>query len=358
MKKYLKIYEKVKRDILGGALKSGDRLPPKRILAEQTNSSVITVEHAYELLISEGYADSKERSGYFVSYTKGEFYVFDETPFPLAENNAVKSENSVKDGEGLSFDKLAKITRFVLSNYGEELLMRSENKGAAILRRAIKNYLQRNKGIIVDTERIIVGSGAEYLYGLIIELLGERKYAVENPTYDQIEKVYRSKKVNLIPLSIGANGIPSETLKNTKADVLHITPFKNYPTGACADVNKKAEYLKWAENNDAFIIEDDYASEFSVIGNVSETVFSMDKSDRVIYINTFSKTIAHSLRVGYMILPKRLVKEFDERLGFYTCTVPTLEQYIIATVLSDGTFEKHINKIRRQRKLSSEKNRK
>ena len=323
-------------------------------MAEKTKTSVISVEHAYELLISEGYVESKERSGYFVAYTKGEFYVFNETPFSPAESET--SAAKAKGNEGLSFDKLAKITRSVLSNYGEELLMRSENKGAVILRRAIKNYLQRNKGIIVDTERIIVGSGAEYLYGMIIELLGEKKYAVESPTYDQIEKVYRSKKAALTTLSIGANGIPSETLKNTKADVLHITPFKNFPTGVCADVNKKAEYLKWAENNNAFIIEDDYDSEFSASGNISETVFSMDKSDRVIYINTFSKTIAHSLRVGYMILPNRLVKDFDERLGFYTCTVPTLEQYVIATVLSDGTFEKHINKIRRLRKQSSEKN--
>ena len=350
MKKYLTVYNKVKKDITDGALKYGDRLPSKRALSELMNVSVISVEHAYELLISEGYVESKERSGYFVAYTKGEFYDYTET-----ENASPKPRAAHGENEGVSFDKLAKTTRYVLNEYGEELLSRAENKGAIILRRAIKNYLQRNKGIAVDIERIIVGSGAEHLYGLIIELLGDVRYAIESPTYEQTENIYKSKKVNLSPLAIGVNGIPSETLKNTAADVLHITPFRNFPTGVCADVNKKAEYLNWAEGNGAFIIEDDYDSEFSVSGSISETVFSMDKEDRVIYVNSFSKTIARSLRVGYMILPKRLVKDFDEKLGFYSCTVPTLEQYVVATILSDGSFEKHINKIRRQRRLSSDK---
>ena len=349
MKKYVKVYEKIKKDITDGAISKGDKLPSKRTLAELMNVSVISVEHAYDLLISEGYAESRERSGYFVAYAKGGFFV----PETAREFTPFLGRRDLN--EGLSFDKLAKTTRAVLSTYGEELLMRSENKGAAILRRAIKNYLQRNKGIVVDTERIIVGSGAEYLYGMIIELMGKVKYAIESPTYEQIEKIYKSKNVNFTKLAIGFNGIPSETLKTAKAKVLHITPFRNFPTGVYADVNKKAEYLRWAEDNDSFIIEDDYESEFAASGNISETVFSMDKSDRVIYVNTFSKTIAHSLRVGYMILPERLVDEFDARLGFYTCTVPTLEQYVIATILSDGSFEKHINKIRRQRKLSSDK---
>ena len=347
MQKYLEIYEKIKSDIVSGALNFGDRLPSKRTTAEKFSVSVISVEHAYELLISEGYVESKERSGYFCAYRKGEFYLTEDFTPP-------QKQFTTSADEGLSFDKLAKTTRAVLSEYGEELLRRSENKGAKVLRLAIKNYLKRNKNIDVDIERIVVGSGAEYLYGLIIELLGaDRVYAIETPTYEQIEKVYACKKVKTLPLEIGENGIPTKTLKTAKADVLHITPFKNYPTGVYADVNKKAEYLKWAKNNGALIIEDDYDSEFSQSGKISQTVFSMDDNDCVIYVNTFSKTIAHSIRVGYMILPEKLVKPFDERLGFYTCTVPTLEQYLIARVLSDGTFEKHINKIRRQRKLSS-----
>lgn len=348
MKKYLKVYEKIKKDIADGIYPKGDKLPSKRVLAGLMNVSVISVEHAYELLVSEGYAESKERSGYFSAYLQGEFYLTEtESPAPSVPHYSSADE-------GISFDKLAKITRGVLSEYGSELLMRSPNKGTDILRLAIKNYLQRNKGIVVDTKRIIVGAGAEYLYGLIIELLGNVKYAVESPTYEQIENIYRCRQVDFSSLAIGANGIMSEVLFSTKAKVLHITPFKNYPTGVYADVNKKAEYLKWASEGDAFIIEDDYESEFAPCGHISETLFSMDKNDRVIYVNSFSKTIARALRVGYMILPERLVKAFDEKLSFYSCPVPTLEQYIVATILSDGTFEKHINKIRRQRKLSSE----
>ena len=349
MKKYLKVYQKVKNDIIGGVYPKGSKLPSKRVMASLSGVSVISVEHAYELLISEGYAESKERSGYYAAYSEGGFFLA-ENQSPTRSITHAKAEN-----EGLSFDKLAKITRGVLNAYGEELLIRSENKGASILRRAIKNYLQRNKGITVDIERIVVGAGAEYLYGLIIQLLGNVKYAVESPTYEQIEKIYNCRQVNYISLPIGVNGIMSDVLFNTNAKVLHTTPFKNYPTGVYADVNKKAEYLKWAEKFDAFIIEDDYESEFAPGGHISETLFSMDKSDRVIYVNSFSQTIARSMRVGYMILPEKLVNAFDERLSFYSCPVPTLEQYIVATVLSDGTFETHVNKIRRRRKLSSEK---
>ena len=350
-KKYLEIYEKIKNDMMCGALKKGDKLPSKRVMSESANVSVITVEHAYDLLVSEGYADSRERSGYFVTYTKGEFFTENKPSFsPATPVNVSQTES-----EGISYDRLAKTTRAVLAEYGEKLLERSENKGVSELRTEIRNYLERNKGVLVDTERIIIGSGAEYLYGLIIELLGERKYAIETPSYTQIERIYKAKNIDLSRLQIGSDGIPSETLMNTKADVLHITPFRSYPTGVCANANKKAEYLLWAKKNSAFIIEDDYESEFSLQGNVSQTLFSMDTNDSVIYINTFSKTIARSIRVGYMILPKRLVPLFDEKLGFYSCTVPTLEQYLITALLRDGTFEKHLNKLRRKRRLSARK---
>ena len=348
-KKYLEIYEKIKNDMMCGALKKGNKLPSKRVMSESANVSVITVEHAYDLLVSEGYADSRERSGYFVTYSKGEFFT-ESRPSSPAPSNVSQTES-----EGISFDRLAKTTRAVLSEYGEKLLARSENKGLIELRNEIRNYLERNKGVLVDTERIVIGSGAEYLYGLIIDLLGERKYAIETPSYTQIENIYKARNIDLTRLKIGADGIPSDTLINTSADVLHITPFRSYPTGVCANANKKAEYLLWAKKNSAFIIEDDYESEFSLQGNVSQTLFAMDTNDSVIYVNTFSKTVARSLRVGYMILPKRLVPLFDEKLGFYSCTVPTLEQYIITYLLKNGTFEKHLNKIRRIRRLSARK---
>ncbi|MBO7369018.1 MAG: PLP-dependent aminotransferase family protein [Clostridia bacterium] len=345
MKKYLEVYEKIKNEIISKALVKGDKLPSKRTMASEMKLSVISVEHAYELLVSEGYIESKERRGYFVSFTEGDFYSAAE-PSNIDYPAPRKSVN-----EGLSFDKLAKITRYVLSSYGEVLLDKTENKGAPILRTAIKRYLARNKGINVDEEQIVVGSGAEYLYGLIIELIGEdRVFGIEAPGYKQIERVYGCKKANYESLRLSSNGIPTELLKKTKATILHVTPYRSYPTGACADVSKKAEYVRWAKEREGFIIEDDYESEFSITGSVSDTVFSLDKDDRVIYVNTFSKTIAHSIRVGYMILPRRLVKKFDENLGFYTCAVPSLEQYLIATVLNDGTFEKHVNRIRRQRR--------
>lgn len=346
MKKYLVVYEKIKSEIISKALVKGDKLPSKRDMASEMGLSVISVEHAYELLVSEGYVESAERRGYFVSFTDGDFYVGEKN-----EQNSFFAPQKRSKNEGLSFDKLAKITRYALGEYGEILLEKTENKGAVALRTAIKRYLARNKGINVEEDQIVVGSGAEYLYGLIIELLGEdHVFGIEAPGYKQIERVYECKKAKYESLPLSSSGIPTSLLKKTDATVLHVTPYRSYPTGVCADVSKKAEYARWADEREGFIIEDDYESEFSVTGSVSDSVFSLDKKDRVIYVNTFSKTIAHSLRVGYMILPRRLVNKFDEKLGFYTCAVPSLEQYVIATILNDGTFEKHVNKIRRQRR--------
>lgn len=352
MKKYLSLYEKLKSEIISGGIAYGQKIPSKRVTADTYNVSVITVEHAYDLLLSEGYIESKERSGYYVSFTNGNIYLSDTVDYSV--NNAKNVEKiDIIDDIGISFAEYSRIIRAVLSEYGESVMQKSLNSGIAELKCAIKNYLMRNRGISVEESQIVVGSGAEYLYGLVVELFGNKVlYGIENPSYRQIENVYRTKGVKYEPLELSFDGISSEELKNTKAKILHVTPYRSYPTGISASVSKKIEYTQWAEENGGFIIEDDYASEFSLIGGIAESIFSFDTNDRVIYINTFSKSLSRSLRVGYMILPKRLVAQFNEKLGFYSCSVPTLEQYVIAKILNDGSFERHINRVRRRLKSS------
>ena len=353
MKKYLFLYEKLKSEIISGSISYGDKIPSKRVTADTYNVSVITVEHAYDLLLSEGYIESKERSGYFVSFRNGNVYL--SAPENITMN---KSKNTdiidTADGVGISFSEYSRIVRNVLSEYGEAIMNKSPSSGVAELKRAIKNYLIRNRGITVDESQIIIGSGAEYLYGLIVELFGnDTLYGIEHPSYRQIENVYRIKGVKYEQLEMSYDGISSDALKKTKAKILHVTPYRSYPTGISASVSKKIEYTQWAEENDGYIIEDDYASEFSLIGGIAETIYSFDSNDRVIYVNTFSKTLSKSLRVGYMILPKNLVEKFNIKLGFYSCSVPTLEQLVIAKILSDGLFERHVNRVRRMQKNNS-----
>lgn len=343
-KKYFKVYEKIKKDVIEGVYAYGDKIPSKRVTAEKYGYSVITVEHAYELLVSEGYLESKLRSGYYACYTAGDAFV----SAPNREQ-LFRETKFVSSGVPFPFSVYASAVRYVLSEYGERLYEKSPNSGTDDLIDAIKNYLARNRGIYVEKERIIVGSGAEYLYGMITELLGRDKvYGVENPSYEKIESVYSACGVKCERLKLGNDGILSDELINSGADVLHVTPFRSYPTGVTATASKKREYLRWAEKGNRFIVEDDYESEFSLSAKTYDTIFSRDENDCVIYVNTFSNTISPALRAGYMILPKKLVKPFNDNLGFYSCSVPVLEQNLIAKLLNDGSFERHLNRVRRE----------
>jgi GntR family transcriptional regulator/MocR family aminotransferase len=219
----------------------------------------------------------------------------------------------------------------------------------AELREALCRYLARNRGIRVEADQLIIGSGAEYLYGLTVEMLGrDRVWGVESPSYEKIERVYRSRGVVCDLLPLGADGIVSEALQATKASVLHITPFRSFPTGITASASKRQEYLRWVSVPDRFIVEDDYESEFSLLRKPEETVFAATRMQNVIYLNTFSRTVSPSMRVGYMVLPERLVPVFREKVGFYSCSVPAFEQYVLAELLKNGEFERHINRVRRR----------
>jgi GntR family transcriptional regulator/MocR family aminotransferase len=219
------------------------------------------------------------------------------------------------------------------------------------LREAIRHYLARNRGIHVKTEQIVVGAGSEYLYGLIVELLGRNRiYAIESPSYKMIEQVYRATEISYDSLPLTNSGIDSKALAETKADVLHTTPYRSYPSGVTATASKRHEYIHWSEQGDRYIIEDDFESEFSVSTKPSETLFAISDHDNVIYLNTFSKTISPSLRIGYMVLPEHLVTCFEQKLGFYSCTVPTFMQYVLTELINNGDFERYINRVRRKKR--------
>lgn len=350
---YLKLYERLKKEIVSGAYQYGCRLPSKRTLAEKTEVSVITVEHAYELLCEEGYAEARSRSGYFAAYRGDGFGLGPDVPKEEPDCRFDRPHESKSD---FPYTVLAKTMRKVILDRQEELLTKSPNHGCAELRLALSRYLSRSWGITVRPEQIIVGSGAEYLYGLVVQLLGSDKvFAIESPSYDKIRKVYKAHGVLCDPLKLGRDGIRTAELERTRATVLHVTPFHSFPSGVTAGVSKRMEYLRWAEKRGACIVEDNYDAELTVSRKNEETIFSLSQNTSVIYLNTFSKTIAPSIRVGYMVLPETLLKDFNERLGFYSCTVPVFEQYVLAELIQSGDFERHINRVRRARRRKSAK---
>lgn len=347
--KYVQIYNDIKKDIVEGVLKTGDKLMSKRDMSISSNVSIITVEHAYELLEEEGYITSKERSGYFVSFSDEMYGI----------NNTVNSEVHILDDlktdddnyERFRFGIYAKTIRTVINEYGDKLLDKQENRGCRYLREVLCGYLGKNRHIFTEPDRIFIGSGAEYLYGLIIQALGRNRiFGIESPSYSKIEQVYNANNVTYRMLTLHNDGIDCNSLNESDVDVLHITPYRSFPSGVSATAYKKREYIKWSKEKDGLILEDDVESEINGPGRSEETLYSISEGKRVIYMNTFSRTISPALRIAYMVIPEDLIDLFDNKVGFYSCTVPTLEQYAVAKLIENGDFERHINRMRRVKK--------
>jgi len=350
---YLQLYKQIRDDIISGNYQYNTKLPSKRSLAEETGVSIVTVEHAYALLCEEGYVESRERSGFTVIFRKSDGFAAS----GVSSTGRIH-HRSERAYPGFPISVLSKTMRRVLADNSDLLLEKSPNCGCRELREAICRYLARNRGITVDSEQIVIGSGSEYLYGLITELLGRHLiYGIETPSYKKIEQVYRAAEINCVYLPLTDSGIDSKALAETEACVLHTTPYRSYPSGVTATASKRYEYISWAAVEGRYIIEDDYESEFSVSAMPAETLFGLSQHDNVIYLNTFSKTISPSLRIGYMVLPKHLVESFDKNLGFYSCTVPTFMQYVLTELINNGDFERHINRVRRNKRkeLSGQK---
>ena len=344
---YLQLYRRLRDDIVCGAYRYGERLPSKRLLAAELGISVVTAQHALAILCDEGYAGTRERSGCFVTYKAGDGFAA--SPLPAVRQRRLipheKTENTIP------FSVLSRTMRRVMSEYGDALLLRSPNRGLLPLRQALAAYLARSRGMHVQAEQIVIGSGAEYLYGLTVQMLGrERVFGVEDPCYEKIRAVFGANGVCYEALQMGEDGITTAALQQSKASVLHVTPYHSYPSGVSASASKRRAYIDFAKARDGYIIEDDFDSEFTVSAKMEDTLFSLDSTERVIYLNTFTKTVAPSLRVGYMVLPPSLLSLFEAQVGFYACTVPLFEQYVLAELLDSGDFERHINRRRREKR--------
>lgn len=398
---YIQLYQMLRSDIIAGVYSYGSKLPSKRTMAEETGVSVITIEHTVELLCEEGYTEARPRSGVYVIFKKSDFQgmpavigmehsltgqwmeaagkswetepMFDDRSgsggssalnFPPKSAHASVSAFSygtsaakvhghihVHSDSEFPYTVLAKTMRRVLLDYGERILVKSPNDGCAELRSEISAYMARSRSIHVKPDQIIIGSGAEYLYSLVAQMFGkETVFALEDPSYGKIRQVYEAYGIRCDMLPLKPDGIASEDLRKTRATVLHITPFNSYPTGISVGGTKKQEYLGWAAQRGGILIEDNYDSELTISGRAENSLFSMTEQENVIYMNTFSRTIAPSIRVGYMILPERLIEIFHRRLGFYSCTVPAYDQYVLAELLRSGDFERHINRVRRRKR--------
>ena len=343
---YEALYRCIWEDILSGVLPPGEKLPSKRALAQNLEVSKITVEAAYNQLLSEGFIRAREKVGYFVEAVEGRAV----TPVQSQPRISQPARSYLLDltsngTEHFPFSVWSKLQREVMLDYGEKLLLPLPNQGIPELRQAIADHLAAFRGMHVDPNNILIGAGTDFLYNLLIQLLGrDRTYAVEDPGYNKIRKIYAAGGVACISAPMDGEGVLPSHLQ--QAQVLHCSPSHHFPTGLVTGLRRRKELLAWARE-DRWIIEDDYDSEFRFDSHPKPTLQALDGYGRVIYMNTFSKSLAPSIRISYMVLPRDLMEEFRRRLGFYSCTVPSFEQYTLARFLSRGHFEKHINRMRK-----------
>ena len=390
------LYALIRADVESGAIAAGERLPSKRALARHLGVSVITVEGAYGQLVAEGYLESRERRGFFaadipraparrgfgsgalpagrvaaggdnesggVRKGKNTSLTCDDSapngvssieytpPSPFAPSQALVADFSGgRPAEGMfPYAAWARTIRRVLADESEPtLLAASGSQGSLALRQALADHLRGLRGMAVDPCQIVVGAGAQTLYHLLVQLLGrDRRFAVEDPGYPRLAATYRAEGVEVAPVALDAEGPSLGALRASGATVLHCMPSHQFPTGLVTPAPRRYELLAWAaEEPGRYLIEDDYDCEFRMAGRPLPSLQSIDGAERVIYLNTFTKSLGAAFRIGYMVLPPHLARAFARDLDFHACTVGALEQAALARFIASGDYERHVNRAR------------
>lgn len=362
---YEYLYNCIKNDILSGELSSGEKLPSKREMATNHNVSVVTVQNAYEQLLVEGYVRAEEKKGYYVEeveHKASDEIVGNHKKRAVSNSSGVSAKKNESDRDSqkdiidfssnhifkdnFPFNTWAKVMRRSIADNESDFLESPDHMGVERLREAISQHLLQYRGMEVNPDNIIIGAGMEYLYGLVVQLLGHSKMiAVEDPGHTKVTQIYESNGIKCLHIPVDEDGMEVDRLENSGASAVHISPSHQFPTGAVMPASRRHKLINWANETGSYIIEDDYDSELRFFGRPIPTIASIDP-ERVIYMNTFTKTLSPSIRIAYMILPDELMKEFRKNLSFYSSTVSTFEQYTLATFIEEGFYGRHINRMR------------
>lgn len=377
---YRQLYEELKRDLLSGSIQAGTRLPSKRTLASQLGISVNTVDAAYQQLVSEGYLEAHARSGYFacdlgthaslaVSATDnvpgvgeaGLYYLKQQLPLSVAEASPGITDLAARDlidfspnGVDLSALPLStfkKAIRDVLEEEGVHAFRSCDSQGALSLREALCRYVRESRGLACNPGQIIIGAGTDYILQLLVQILRSvheiRAVAMENPVYNKAYQIFTGLQVPVELIPLDKSGIHMGRLALSGADLVYTTPSHQFPLGIIMPVSRRTELLAWAADAPhRYIIEDDYDSEFRYAGRPIPAISGMDVNSRVIYLGTFSKSIAPSVRISYLVVPPALLRAFQKNLSYFNTTVTHPEQLILASFIACGDFERHINRMR------------
>lgn len=352
---YEQIYNHIKEEIRKGKLLCHEKLPSTRSLATYLQVSRSTVELAYEQLLSEGYIESVPYKGYFVARVE-ELYRIGESDAGGKQADIVRQDKLAYDFSPNAIDMRffpfgiwRRITKNTLSQDKKETFALGEAKGDRQLRETIARYLHASRGVNADASQIIVGAGNDYLLMLLRYVLGEhRTIAFENPTYPRAYKIFRLFAGKLVTVPSDESGICVDALQGGRADAVYVMPSHQYPTGIVMPIGRRLELLKWAaQEDDRYVIEDDYDSEFRYRGKPIPSLQASDTAGKVIYIGTFSKSIAPAIRISFMVLPKKLMNRYEQQYAVFSSTVSRIDQAVLNEFIQDGFFERHLNRMRK-----------
>lgn len=354
---YQQIEEYLKQEIQEGRLAAGMRLPSSRALSANLLVSRSTVATAYDQLVSEGYIEPVAYKGYYVCEIEGIY--FQKTAYVKAEiSEEPEQRKELKKyrydfalngiaPESFPAHTWKQLAKQVLSHSTEEIFAQGNPCGEDSLRETIAEYLYHARGVRCESSQILVGAGNDYLLMVLAALLeNHKKVAMENPTYPSAWYALKHTGCLMSTVKSDEMGICIEELEKTSADVVYVMPSHQFPMGTVIPLKRRLELLRWADEHQAYIIEDDYDSEFRYKGKPIPALQGFDKNERVIYIGTFSKSIAPSIRISYMVLPKELMWHYQSREPF-AVTVSKTDQKIVELFLKNGHYERHLNRMRR-----------
>ena len=351
---YEQIYEFIKEEIQNNVIQSGERLPSTRALSKHLVVSRSTVELAYEQLLSEGYVEAIPCKGYFVAKIEG-IYQLQKRPEikvePISSGVTEYAYDFTPNGVDLNsfpYNIWRKLSKECLIDDKAEMFRLGNPQGEYGLRNAISSYLHQARGIHCHPDQIIIGAGSDYLLMLLTTVIGNgHKVALENPTYGQAYRLFERLSYKVCTVDMDQSGMRIDELEKSGADIAFVMPSHQYPLGCVMPIQRRMELLKWADGAEGrYIIEDDYDCEFRLAGRPIPTLQGIDASERVIYTNTFSKSLGSAFRIAYMVLPDHLARRYRDKMAFYSCTVPAIDQLALARFMRRGEFERHVNRLR------------
>ncbi len=352
---YIQLYNYLKKEIQAGKIQPNVKLPSKRSLSVYLGISQNTIENAYQQLNAEGYVKTEPRKGVFVQELEGDLFPYSRNasthnkkiPEDKSEEYHIDFNHGKVDLDYFPYSIWRKLTVQSLYDDQNKIFLNGDPQGELSLREEIAKYLYQSRGVKCEPEQIIIGAGTQYLIGFLSMLIGkEFIYGMEDPGFHRTRRVFKDQGVKTISIPLDEDGISLKPLKGSNARVVYVTPSHQFPFGSIMPIARRTELLKWAEEKEGYIIEDDYDGEFRYRGKPIPSLQGLDFNGRVIYLGTFSKSLIPSIRLSYMILPKKLLEKYYKHFTIYKQTVSRLHQQTLYLFMKNGHWKSHLNKMR------------